>query len=71
MLLGYAISCIRMLDMTPNQQEYVHWFWFIPKSILGIVALAFILLFVGILPLIAKNIIQSHKVQNRVPGRDD
>jgi hypothetical protein len=26
MLLGYAISCIRMLDMTPNQQEYVHWF---------------------------------------------
>jgi hypothetical protein len=24
MLLGYAIGCIRMLDMTPNQQESVH-----------------------------------------------
>jgi hypothetical protein len=71
MLLGYAIGCIRMLDMTPNQQKCVHWLRFIPKSILGIVSLAFILIFVGVLPLIAKNIFQSHKAQNRVLSRDD
>ncbi|MES1987110.1 MAG: hypothetical protein V4440_03615 [Pseudomonadota bacterium] len=70
MLLGYAIGCIRMLDMIPNQQEYAHWLRYIPKSIIGIVALAFILIFVGVLPLIAKNIIESHKAKNRVLGRD-
>ncbi len=71
MLLGYAIGCIRMLDTLPNQQEYVNWLRFIPKSILGEVALAFILIFVGVLPIIATNIIQSHKAKNRVLGRDD
>lgn len=70
MLLGYAVGCIRMLDMIPNQQEYAHWLRFIPKSITGTVALAFILIFVGVLPLIAKNIIESHKAKNRVLGRD-
>ena len=70
MLLGYAIGCIRMLDMIPNQQEYAQWLRIIPKSIVGIVALAFILIFVGVLPLIAKNIIESHKAKNRVLGRD-
>ncbi|MDI1307940.1 MAG: hypothetical protein PSV17_00725 [Methylotenera sp.] len=24
MLLGYAIGCIRLLDMIPNQKEYAH-----------------------------------------------
>lgn len=70
MLLGYAIGCIRMLDMIPNQQEYVHWLRLIPKSIVGVVTLAFILIFVGILPLVAKSIIDSHKAKNRVLGRD-
>ena len=70
MLLGYAIGCIRMLDMIPNQQEYVHWLRLIPKNIIGVIALAFILIFVGVLPLIAKNIIESHKAKNRVLGRD-
>ena len=68
MLLGYAIGCIRMLDMIPNQQEYAHWLRFIPKSIIGVAALAFILIFVGALPLLAKNIIESHKAKNRVLG---
>jgi uncharacterized membrane protein YiaA len=70
MLLGYAIGCIRMLDKIPNQQEYAQWLKFIPKSIIGVVAIAFILIFVGVLPLIAKNIIESHKAKNRVLGRD-
>lgn len=70
MLLGYAIGCIRILDMIPNQQEYAHWLRFIPKSIIRVVALAFILIFVGVLPLIAKNIIESHKAKNRVLGRN-
>lgn len=71
MLLGYAVGCIRMLDIIPNQQEYAHWLRFIPKSMLGEVAIAFILIFIGILPLIASNIIESHKAKNRVLGRDD
>lgn len=58
MLLGYAIGCIRMLDMIPNQQEYAHWLRFIPISIIGVVALASILIFVGVLPLLAKNIVE-------------
>jgi|GEM_PF-883169 len=70
MLLGYAIGCIRMLDMIPNQQEYAHWLRLIPKSIVGLVAIAFILIFVGVLPLVAKNIIESHKAKSRVLGRD-
>ena len=70
MLLGYAIGCIRMLDMIPNQQEYVHWLRLIPINIIGVIALAFILIFVGALPLIAKNIIESHKAKNCVLGRD-
>jgi hypothetical protein len=69
MLLGYAIGCIRMLDMIPNQQEYAHWLRLIPKSIIGVVTLAFTLIFVGVLPLIAKNIIDSHKAKKRVLGR--
>jgi hypothetical protein len=71
MLLGYAIGCIRMLDMIPNQQENARRLRFIPKSIIGVVALAFILIFVGVLPLLAKNIIESDKAKNRVLGRDD
>ena len=70
MLLGYAIGCIRMLDMIPTQQEYAHWLRLIPKSIVGILALAFILIFVGVLPIIAKKIIESHKAKNRVLGRE-
>ena len=37
MLLGYAIGCIRMLVMIPNQQEYANWLKFVPKNIVGIV----------------------------------
>ncbi len=59
-----------MLDMIPNQQEYAHWLRFIPKSIVGLVALAIILIFVGLLPLIAKNIIEFHKAKNHVLGHD-
>lgn len=71
MLLGYAIGCLRMLDMIPNQQEYAHLLRFIPKSIIGVVALAFILILVGVLPLLAKNIVESHKAKNLVLGRDN
>jgi hypothetical protein len=71
MLLGYAIGCIRMLNMIPTQQEYARWLRFIPKSIIGAVALDLILIFVGVLTLLAKNIIQSHKAKNRVLGRDN
>lgn len=46
------------------------WLPLIPKSIIGTVALAYILIFAGVLPLIAKNIIESHKAKNRVLGRD-
>lgn len=70
MLLGYAIGCIRMLDMIPDQQQYAHWLRLVPKSIIGVIALAFILIFVGILPLMAKYIIESHKTKNRILGRD-
>ena len=70
MLLGYAIGCIRLLDMLPNQEVYAHWLRLLPKSILGVIALAFILIFIGVLPLIAKNFIDNHKAKNRVLGRD-
>ena len=70
MLLGYAIGCIRLLDKLPKQLEYAQWLRVVPKFIVGSTALLFILIFVGILPLIAKNIIQSHKAKNRVLGRD-
>jgi hypothetical protein len=70
MLLGYALGCIRMLDMIPNQQTYAHWLRFVPKNIIGLIALTFILIFVGVLPLIAKNIINSYQAKNRVLGRD-
>jgi len=71
MLLGYAIGCIRLLDLLPNQQELRHWLRFVPTSLLGAIALSFIIIFVGILPLIAKHIIDTHKANNRVLGRDD
>jgi hypothetical protein len=60
-----------MLDMIPNQQTYANWLRFIPRSIIGIVALLFILIFVGFLPLIAESVIKTHKANNRVLGRDD
>ena len=71
MLLGYAIGMIRLLDLLPNQQQYANWLKYVPKFIVGGVALIFILIFVGLLPLIAKNIIASHKAKNRVLGRED
>ena len=70
MLLGYAIGCIRLLDKLPNQQDYAHWLRYVPRFILGGAALLFILIFVGILPLIAAKVIKAHKEKNRVLGRD-
>jgi len=70
MLLGYAIGMIRLLDLLPNQQQYDHWLKLVPKFIVGGAGLLFILIFVGLLPLVAKNIIASHKAKNRVQGRD-
>jgi hypothetical protein len=70
MLLGYAIGSIRLLDKLPNQQDYAHWLRFVPKFIVGGAALLFILIFVGVLPVIAANIIKAHKQKNRVLGRD-
>lgn len=70
MLLGYAIGCIRLLDLIPNQQEYAHWLRYVPRFIVGGAALLFILIFVGVLPLIAANVIKAHKEKNRVLGRD-
>ena len=71
MLLGYAIGMIRLLDLLPNQQQYANWLKYVPKFIVGGAALIFILIFVGLLPLIAKNIIASYKAKNRVLGRED
>jgi len=71
MLLGYAIGMIRLLDLLPNQQQYANWLKHVPKFIVGGAALIFILIFVGLLPLIAKNIIASYKAKNRVLGRED
>ncbi len=70
MLLGYAIGMIRLLDLLPNQQQYAHWLKHVPTFIVGSAGLLFILIFVGLLPLVAKNIITSHKAKNRVLGRD-
>jgi hypothetical protein len=70
MLLGYAIGSIRLLDKLPNQQDYAHWLRFVPRFIVGGAALLFILIFVGVLPVIAANIIKAHKQKNRVLGRD-
>jgi hypothetical protein len=70
MLLGYAIGCIRMLDLIPDQQQYAHWLRLIPRNWLSVLGLIFILFFVGILPLIAANVIKAHKDKNRVLGRD-
>lgn len=70
MLLGYAIGCIRLLDLIPNQQQYANWLKWMPKFIVGGAGLLFILIFVGLLPLLAKNIITNHKAKNRVLGRD-
>jgi hypothetical protein len=70
MLLGYAIGCIRMLDLIPEQQQYAHWLHLIPRNWLSVLGLIFILFFVGILPLIAANVIKAHKDKNRVLGRD-
>jgi len=70
MLLGYAIGMIRLLDLLPNQQQYAHWLKLVPTFIVGGAGLLFILIFVGLLPLVAKNIIASHKAKNRVLGRD-
>jgi hypothetical protein len=71
MLLGYAIGCIRLLDKLPNQQDYADLLRSVPKFIVGGAALLFVLIFVGILPAIAANIIKAHKQKNRVLGRDD
>ena len=62
-LLGYAIGMIRLLDLIPNQQAFASWLRYVPKFIIGDAGLLFILLFVGVLPLIAKNIITSHKAK--------
>lgn len=70
MLLGYAIGMIRLLDLLPSQQQYAHWLKHVPTFIVGSAGLVFILIFVGLLPLVAKNIITSHKAKNRVLGRD-
>ncbi len=70
MLLGYAIGMIRLLDLLPNQQQYAHWLKHVPTFIVGSAGLLFILIFVGLLPIVAKNIITSHKAKNRVQGRD-
>jgi hypothetical protein len=70
MLLGYAIGMIRLLDLLPNQHQYANWLKHMPTFIVVGAALIFILIFVGILPLIAKNIIASHHAKNRVLGRD-
>ena len=70
MLLGYAIGCIRLLDKLPNQQQYAHWLRFVPRFIIAGAALLFVLIFVGVLPLIAANVIKAHKEKNRVLGRD-
>ncbi len=70
MLLGYAIGMIRLLDLLPNQQQYAYWLKRVPTFIVGSAGLLFILIFVGLLPLVAKNIIASHKAKNRVLGRD-
>ena len=69
-MLGYAIGMIRLLDLIPNNQAFAQWLRHVPKFIIGGVALGFIIIFVGILPLIAKNIIEAHKAKNRVLGRD-
>jgi len=71
MLLGYAIGTLRLLDKLPEQAMLIDAFTLIPRSLLGPVVVAFILLFTGILPLIAQHIITTHKAQNRVLGRDD
>jgi predicted ABC-type exoprotein transport system permease subunit len=71
MLLGYAIGCIRLLDLIPNQQQYANWLKHVPKFIVGGAALLFILIFIGLLPLLAQHVISSHKANNRVLGRDD
>ena len=72
MLLGFAIGMIRLLDVfIPNHQQAVEWLHFVPKFLVGIVGWAFIIIFIGVLPLIAKNIIESHKAKNRILGRDD
>ncbi|HOY69980.1 MAG TPA: hypothetical protein PL131_04160 [Methylotenera sp.] len=70
MLLGYAIGMIRLLDLLPNQQQYANWLKYVPKFLVASVALLFIFIFIGLLPLIAKNIITSYKTKNRVLGRD-
>jgi len=64
MLLGYTIGMIRILDLLPNQQQYPHWLRLIPKPIIVTIAIAFIYIFVGRLPLIAKNIITAHHAKN-------
>lgn len=71
MLLGYAIGCIRLLDLIPNQQQYANWLKHVPKFIVGGAALLFILIFVGLLPLMAQHVISTYKANNRVLGRDD
>ncbi len=71
MLLGFSIGMIRLLDLLPNQQQYAQWLRYAPKYIVGGAALVFIFIFIGVLPLIAKNIIAAHKAKNRVLGRDD
>lgn len=71
MLLGYAIGMLRLLDKLPEQSLLVDTLAYLPRTFLGPLAVVFILLFTGLLPLIAQHIINTHKAQNRVLGRDD
>jgi hypothetical protein len=57
MFLGYFIGCICMIS---NLQEYVHWLRKIPKGIVEVLALDFILIFCA-LPLIAEKFIKHKK----------
>ena len=71
MLLGFAIGMFRLFDiMYPNQEAITSWLHHVPREIIGAAGLAFIFIFVCLLPAIAKNIVASHKAQNRVLGRD-
>lgn len=70
MLLGFAIGMIRMLDRLPNQQLYAEWLRYLPKFLVGGIAIAFICIFVILLPMGAAKIIENHKAKNRVLGRD-
>jgi hypothetical protein len=71
MLFGFAFGAIRLLDVfIPNQAQATAWLRHVPKQIIGIAGWAFILIFIGVLPVIAEKIIAAHQAKNRVLGRD-